>query len=108
MNFANQLIHKIQTRFQNESSCDSLENLNEEQLTCRKRKIKSVYSVLGMSFLIALITNFFALITDDSVKDDKLLIFIFFAVLVVTLFIVLFKEFRKKMDKIDEHLNNSH
>jgi Mg2+/citrate symporter len=100
MNLASQLIRNVQNRFGHCTSDGSLEELNEAQLKARKQKIKSVYFVLGFSALLALIANSFTMY-------DTLELYIPFTVMMGCLFIVFYKEYRKKLDRINEHLNET-
>lgn len=100
MNLGSQLIRNVQNRFGNCPSNGSLEELNDAQLKARRQKIKSVYLVLGLCALITLLTNGFA-------TYDTLQLFIPFTVLMVGLFIVVYKEYRNKIDRINELLNET-
>ncbi|NBC67037.1 MAG: hypothetical protein GVY07_15445 [Bacteroidetes bacterium] len=98
MNLASQLIRNVQNRFGNCSSDGSLDELNNAQLITRRQKIKSVYFLLGLCASITLIAQSFAMY-------DSLQLFIPFTVLMVCLFIFYYKEYRKKINRINEHLN---
>ena len=100
MNVAKQLIRNVQNRFGNCSSDRSLEELNDAQLKARRQNIKSVYFVLGMCALITLVTNGFA-------TYDNLQLFIAFTVMIVCLFVFVYKEYRTKIDHINEILNET-
>jgi hypothetical protein len=100
MNVAKQLIRNVQSRFGNCSSDGSLEELNEAQLKARRQKIKSVYFVLGLCTSITLIANGFA-------TYDTLQLFIPFTAMIVCLFFIYYKEYRKKIDRINELLNET-
>jgi len=100
MNVAKQLIRNVQNRFGNCTSDGSLEELNDAQLKARRQKIKSVYFVLGLCASITLIANGFG-------TYDTLQLFIPFTVMMVSLFIVVYKEYRNKIDRINELLNET-
>ena len=100
MNIASQLIRNVQNRFGNCTSDGSLEELNDAQLKARRQKIKSVYFVLGLCASITLIAHSFA-------TYDTLQLFIPFTVMMVSLFIVVYKEYRNKIDRINELLNET-
>lgn len=99
MNFANQLIQKAQNRFGNCSSGGSLDNLSIEQLKARKGKINSMYLMLGIVTMIMLIVFSFA-------NYDQLALLIPFTAGIVAYLFYIYKEYRKKIDAVNEQLND--
>jgi hypothetical protein len=100
MNLASQLIRNVQHRFGHCTSDGSLEELNDAQLKARRQKIKSVYFILSLCASITLMANGFT--TYDSLQ-----LFIPFTVMMVCLFVFYNREYRNKIDRINEHLNET-